>query len=383
MSEKTTANDNPINSDGLAVLDNSTTSRTLQDFLDTVMVLPNLPIAEAISQLDHAGTGALVLCDPRRRPQTARRLVGLLTDGDIRRAIFRKVSLEEAVREIAVLDPIVARAPVSSAEALRLMLQRDINHLPVVDENGGLIDFLLRKDLVADTGTDLSAVIMAGGYGRRLYPLTDQIPKPMLPLGDRPLLERTIEQLRQSGIHEVHVTTHYLSESIVNHFGDGRAFGVNLNYTNEDQPLGTAGGLKLLPRANGPFLVMNGDILTGVSFRDMLRYHQRQKALMTVGMRVHQMPVPFGVVECDGALVRELKEKPTLTVLINAGLYLLEPAACDYIPENRRFDMTDLIRELLAAGQTVAGFPVIEYWQDVGQHETYRQAQEDLLNGKI
>ncbi len=352
-------------------------SQASHDFLDSVIISPSLPIAEAISRLDLAGTGALVLCEPGRRLQ------GLLTDGDIRRAILRKVSLDDCVREIAVLSPIVASAPISSADALRLMLERDINHLPVVDGDGELLDFLLRKDLVVDAGTDLSAVIMAGGYGRRLYPLTEQVPKPMLPLGDRPLLERTIEQLRRSGIREVHVTTHYLPESIVKHFGDGRAFGVNINYTNEDQPLGTAGGLKLLPRANGSFLVMNGDVLTGVSYQEMLRYHQRQRALMTVGVRVHQIPVPFGVVECEGARVTELREKPTLTVLVNAGLYLLEPAACDYIPEGRRFDMTDLIRLLVAEGQTVASFPVIEYWQDVGRHETYRQAQEDVRNGKI
>ncbi len=120
--------------------------------------------------------------------------------------------------------------------------------------DGNLLDFLLRKDLVADADSDLSAVIMAGGYGRRLHPLTEQVPKPMLPVGDRPLLERTIEQLRRSGIREVHLTTHYLPESIVSHFGDGEAFGVKINYTNEDQPLGTAGGLKLLRQGQRPIL---------------------------------------------------------------------------------------------------------------------------------
>ena len=349
----------------------------LESFLDSVITLPDLSIAEAISRLDQAGTGALVLCEPGRRMR------GLLTDGDIRRAILRKVSLDECVREIAVLDPIVARAPLSAADGLGMMLKHDINHLPVVDADGNLLDFLLRKNLVGDAHSDLSAVIMAGGYGRRLHPLTERVPKPMLPFGDRPLLERTIEQLRRAGIRDVHVTTHYLPESIVSHFGDGEAFGVSIQYANEDQPLGTAGGLKLLPRANGPFLVINGDVLTGVSYQDMFRHHQEQGALITVGVRVHQIQVPFGVVECEDARVKELREKPRLTVLVNAGIYLLEPRACDYIPDGHRFDMTDLIHALLAEGQIVASFPVIEYWQDIGQLETYSQAQQDLLDGKI
>ncbi len=349
----------------------------LEALLDSVTAPPELSIAAAISQLDRAGTGALVLCAPGRKMR------GLLTDGDIRRAILRKIPLDAPSETIAVLDPVVAHDTISGAEALRMMLQHDINHLPVVDGKGLLIDFLLRKNLVAEVQTDLSAVIMAGGYGTRLLPLTEHVPKPMLPVGERPLLERTIEQLRNSGISEVHLTTHYLPESIVQHFGDGEAFGVRMNYSNEDQPLGTAGGLKLIERPTGPFLVINGDILTGVSYQRMLRYHQKHGALLTVGVRVHEVQVPFGVVECDDARVRQLKEKPSLTLLINAGIYLLEPSACDYIPSDRRFDMTDLIRRLLDEKQVVAGFPIIEYWQDVGRHEDYQRAQEDLRDGKL
>ena len=151
------------------------------------------------------------------------------------------------------------------------MMERDINQLPVVDAEGNLFDFLLRRDLAQDIPLDLSAVIMAGGFGKRLMPLTQQVPKPMLPVGDRPLLERTIGQLRRSGIRDVNLTTHYLPENIRQHFGDGERFGVRLNYSQEDSPLGTAGGLRLLPRPQKPFVVINGDILTGVSFEDMLR----------------------------------------------------------------------------------------------------------------
>ena len=205
----------------------------------------------------------------------------------------------------------------------------------------------------------------------------------MLPLGDRPLLEHTIEQLRRSGIAEVYLTTHYLSDSIIGHFGNGEKFGVHITYSNEAQPMGTAGGLKLVERADGPFVVINGDIVTGVSFKDMLSHHQKYGAELTVGVRAWEMDVPFGVVECDEVRVTRLREKPSLRLLVNAGVYLLEPTVCECIPDGRRFDMTDLIGKLLNQGRTVVSFPIIEYWQDVGRYEDYKQAQEDLRNGRM
>ena len=346
-------------------------------FLEGVVAPPERSIADAIAQLDLAGTGGLVLSGPDRHVD------GLLTDGDIRRAVLRKVSLADPCGSIATHDPVVARAPIAPAEALQVMLQQDVNHLPVVDGAGVLVDFLLRKNIVADVPGDLSAVVMAGGFGKRLLPLTENVPKPMLLLGERPLLERTIEQLRGAGIREVHLTTHYLPDQIAGHFGDGEAFGVRISYANEDEPRGTAGGLRLIPRPDGPLLVMNGDILTRVVYQDMLRFHRKHGAQMTVGLRAYEVQVPFGVVECDDVRVTDLAEKPQIRLLVNAGIYLLEPSAWDLIPGTGRFDMTDLIRRLLDERQTVVGFPVIEYWQDVGRHEDYRQAQEDVRTGRI
>ncbi len=351
--------------------------QTARERLGSVTIAPDASIAEAVSHLDRAGTGGLALCD------SSGRLVGVLTDGDVRRAVLKGVSLDDPCRLIAHPDPITVRGSISGSAALRLMNEHDINHLPLVDDEGRLIEFLLRRDLISETAPNLSAVIMAGGFGRRMLPLTEHLPKPMLPVGDRPLLERTIEQLRRSGITDVSLTTHYLSDSIVSHFGDGEAFGVNISYSNEDQPLGTAGGLKLVKRPQGPFVVMNGDILTGLSFDEMLRFHTAQQALLTVGVRKHEIKVPFGVVECDDVRVTELREKPSLTLFINAGIYLLEPAAYDYIPDGVRFDMTDLIKHLLDEGRMVVSFPIIEYWQDVGRMEDYEQAQIDLRDARI
>ena len=345
--------------------------------LECAVISPDASIAEAMAVLNKAGTGALVLCTNERI------LCGLLTDGDIRRAILQGKSMAASCNTIASRKPMVAPPSISPGEALDLMKQHDINHLPVVDANNRVVEFLLRKDLVPEVRVELSAVIMAGGYGRRLLPLTESVPKPMLPVGDRPLLELTIQQLRRCGIREVNLTTHYLPESIVKHFGDGEGFGVRLNYLKEAHPMGTAGGLRQMKRPNGPFLVINGDILTGLPFQEMLTYHRKQRAVLTVGVRKYDMQVPFGVVECEDVRITRLQEKPSLSFFINAGTYLLEPSAWDYIPEGQAFDMTDLIQKLLEAGRPVVSFPIMEYWLDVGRHEDYQKAQEDVLKVNI
>ncbi len=351
-------------------------ARSLQR-LDSVIIKPGVSIAEAIAQLDKAGTGALVICS------TGTKIVGLLTDGDIRRAVLRGIVLDSPCECIASSSPATAQAPISATVALQFMNQRDIHQLPVVDPDGNVVELILRKDIVAQVTPRLSAVIMAGGYGKRLLPLTEHVPKPMLPVGDRPLLERTIEQLRQSGIRDISLITHYLAESIEQHFGDGRLFGVRLSYVQEDNPLGTAGGLKLMKKPGRPFVVINGDILTGLSFEAMHDYHRKSGAVITVGVRKYEMKVPYGIVECNEVGIVALKEKPSLTFFVNAGIYLLEPSASEYIPSAQHFNMTDLIQKLLELKISVASFPIMEYWLDVGQHEDYRRAQEDVRLGKI
>lgn len=345
------------------------------ELLELVTLVPSASIAEAIDRLDKAGTGALVLCSADQV------LRGLLTDGDIRRAILRGLSLETPCERIASLQPVTAQSSIDATEALELMVEHDINHLPVVNEEGCLVKLLLRRNLAQGGTANLSAVIMAGGYGKRLLPLTEQVPKPMLPVGDRPLLELTIQKLRRSGIRNISLTTHYLPENILQYFGDGTAFGVRLNYLKEDYPLGTAGGLKLMERADDPFLVINGDIITGVPFQEMLNFHRRLHALLTVGVRKYDVEVPFGVMELDEVRVSHVREKPRFNFFINAGIYLLEPEACDFIPSGQRFDMTELIQTLIDAGKVVASFPIMEYWLDVGRHEDYAKAQEDVRNG--
>lgn len=344
---------------------------TYDGLLSRVLISPDETITRAIAHLDQAGTGALLLGGDDDR------LFGILTDGDIRRAILRNESLEQPCGNIASRNPVTVTPDTPPATVLQTMDKFDVNHVPVIDGDGTIAGLLLRSDLIRDNG-HVAAVIMAGGFGTRLRPLTENVPKPMLPVGDRPLLERTISQLRDSGIRRVNITTHYLADKITSYFGDGREFGVELNYVSEDRPLGTAGCLRLVRDHEEPLLVINGDILTGVRFSDLVAYHQELGADVTVGVRKFDMQVPHGVVDCEGPRLLRMREKPQLSFLINAGIYLLQPRVYRYLPDKESFDMPELIQSLLQKGRHVVTFPITEYWLDIGRPGDYAQAQEDV-----
>ena len=347
----------------------------MEQRLTDAIVAPGTPLTEALKRLDANGMGVLLLATADRR------LVGIITDGDVRRHILAGGLLAVSCESIASRHPRVANRGMTTSELLDLMGgSRDdtVDHLPLLTDDGIVVGLVLRRDLVAADDT-FTAVIMAGGYGKRLMPLTTDTPKPLLPVGDRPLMERTIERMRRAGIRRVNVATHYLSDKITDHFGDGREFGVEMRYVTEDRPLGTAGALRLMEAPTGPLLVVNGDILTGVNYQDMLAYHRENGAIATVGVRKYDVEVPYGVIDCSGVAVSALREKPVQQFLVNAGMYLLDPAAVAYIPQGERFDMTDLIQRLLAEGRKVVAFPVVEYWLDIGKPADYERAQQDVL----
>jgi dTDP-glucose pyrophosphorylase/CBS domain-containing protein len=352
--------------------------------LEHLLVSLDNSIRQAIACIDRNRRGIVLVVDGEQR------LLGTITDGDVRRAMLAGVDLKAPVSALlarklnsAYATPVTAPVGTEPEQLVQFMLERAVQQLPLLDEVGRVAGLVTLDELLPRETLPLSAVVMAGGYGTRLQPLTEDVPKPMLPVGERPLMERIIEQLRAAGIRHVSVTTHYKPETIVEHLGDGRRFGVQINYVNEVQPLGTAGALGLMETSKEPLLVINGDIVTQLNFRAMFDFHREHRADMTVGVRKYEFQVPYGVVEAEGVEISRLVEKPSLGFFINAGIYLLEPITHRYIPNGRRFDMTDLIECLLADGRKVVSFPIREYWLDIGQHTDYEQAQDDLRNGRI
>jgi NDP-sugar pyrophosphorylase family protein len=263
------------------------------------------------------------------------------------------------------------------------MRQAKVRHLPILDAAGRVVGFDRLDDLI-EGPPDVSAVVMAGGFGRRLRPLTDDLPKPLLPVGARPILDYVVSHLASAGVREVTIATHYRGELIRDHFGDGAPWQVNIQYVDEEAPLGTAGALRLLPASGPPLFVINGDILTKLDVAEMLRFHRDHSADLTIGLRALRAQVPYGVVEVRGADVVGVLEKPTTQYFVNAGLYIVERRALEWLPPNGvRADMPDLVSALIAAGQRVVGFPVREYWLDIGQPEHYAQAQADVAEGRF
>jgi NDP-sugar pyrophosphorylase family protein len=271
--------------------------------------------------------------------------------------------------------PITARAGTDLQTCFQLIQQHRVLHLPLVDELGRPVGLMTQEDFLPHAATGLQAFVMAGGAGTRLLPLTEELPKPMLPIGDRPLMEILIARLRDAGIRRVNVSLNYKGDRISNHFGDGTRFGVDLRYVTEDRPLGTAGALGLVEPPKDTVLVINGDILTQIDFRAMLNFHREHSAELTMAVRQCDLQVRYGVVECTGVKIEALCEKPVFNLFVNAGIYLLEPAVYQYIPNGTRFDMTDLVQRLLDEGRPVCGFPIREYWLDIGQRDDYDLAQ--------
>lgn len=359
-------------------MDRALLTQQLIDRVAQVRVGRHLNVREALEPMDRAGLGVLLIMDDDDR------LAGVLTDGDVRRAILRQVPLTTPCVDIATRNPVTAPPTITLPEGLHRMSEGNgMSHLPLLDDDGRVVGLLLRTDLVDDETLPIEAVVMAGGFGKRLQPYTADTPKPMLHVGDRPMMEHLMEELRFSGIRRVSVSTFHHAEKIEDYFGDGSRFGLEVDYVREDRPLGTAGALRLMGRRAEPLLVINGDILTRVNVRAMLEFHRSHRAQLTVGVRQYDFEVPYGVVECDGERVSALREKPVVSWLVNAGVYLVEPAAQQLIPEGEHFNMTDLIDKLLERGETVVSFPVVEYWLDIGRHADYERAQIDVRSGRL
>jgi len=312
------------------------------------------------------------------------RLLGTITDGDIRRAIISKISLSDPVGSIMNRNPLTGRQEDSWKAVETMMRSGNVVQLPILDRNGKIVALRHLDPSVHATTNETPVLLMAGGFGRRLLPLTEETPKPMLEVGEKPILQTILERFLEEGFRKFFLSVHYLSSQIQDHFGDGSRWDVEIEYLVEKEPLGTAGALSLLPDTMGeaPLITMNSDLLTDVSFRKLLDYHLEQGGPATVCVREYDLQVPFGVVHPVENTVSQIIEKPVERFLVNAGIYVLEPTVYRKVKRDSPIDMPDLLREEITAGGKIAIFPVHEYWLDIGKIEEFESAKEEVEKEK-
>jgi len=304
-----------------------------------------------------------------------RRVLGVITDGDIRRGLLEGLTLESPATAVMTRDYVSVRPETDRVGVLDLMRARSIRHVPVLDEERRLIGIHFLEVLIGTVDKPNAAVIMAGGEGRRLRPLTDVRPKPMVEVAGRPILERIVLHLVGYGIKRIFISVNYLAEMIRSHFGDGGRFGCAIEYLNEDRQLGSGGALSLLPKdLSHPMLVMNGDLVSQFDVARLLEFHAREGAKATIAARHHRVDIPFGVIEMKGERLAALAEKPSAHFLINAGIYVLDPSLLDLIPSGQFYPMTNLFERILADGGDVSVYRIEEDWIDVGRREDLSRA---------
>ncbi|MBR9911616.1 MAG: CBS domain-containing protein [Gammaproteobacteria bacterium] len=333
-------------------------------------------IIDALKVIDREATQAAFVVDDQRR------LKGLVTDGDIRRGLLADIGLTQPVSKVMNSTPLSCKEDDSSASILRLMEAKKIVHMPILDSFGTLINVLSMQDLIRKPRHDNPVLLMAGGFGSRLYPLTEKCPKPMLNVGKQPILQTILESFIDSGFHQFYISTHYLSDVIREHFGDGSRWDVSIRYIHEAEPLGTAGALGLLPGdlPDLPMIIMNGDILTKIDFSRLLAYHQESNADATLCVRQHEYQVPYGVVQSNDFKISNIEEKPVSRFYINAGIYVLNAELVGGVIKDEYCDMPTLLNRKAEQGGNVFMYPLDEYWLDVGRINDFEQAQQDVLN---
>ena len=305
-------------------------------------------------------------------------LLGTVTDGDIRRALIKNTAMDCTIEGIMNSEPYVMLASESPDSIMSKMKNKDILSIPLVDKKGMLVGLETLHHLLENKKYDNPVFLMAGGFGIRLHPLTKTMPKPLLNVGNRPILETIINQFVDAGFHDFYISVHYKADMIRDYFGDGSNWGVTFQYLDEDIPLGTAGSLGLLPNnmPELPIIMMNGDILTKVNFKHLLNFHYEQGGLATMCIRKYDLQVPYGVVNIEGRYVTSIIEKPTQQFFVNAGIYVLNPKIINCIDGVSHIDMPNLLEVQIEQGEDISVFQIHEYWLDIGRMDEYKQAHK-------
>ena len=330
-------------------------------------------IKETMKVIDKNLTGGALVVNENNE------LVGTITDGDIRRAMLKELSINDSIESTYFKNFKFVTEEHSKKKAKEYMLSNNIRQIPVIDKDKKLIDLYFLDDILSYDKKDNYVFILAGGLGTRLRPLTETVPKPMLLIGNKPILELIIEQFKEYGFNNFIISLNYKGKIIEDYFEDGKKFGVNIEYIRETKKLGTAGSIALVKeKFIKPFIVINGDILTGIDFEKFLNHHIKNKFSITVGVRNYEVNVPYGVLVTNNMLIESLKEKPTYKFNINGGVYVVNPEITKYIHENEVYNMTDLIEDSINNKCKTGIYEINEYWKDIGQIDDYRKANTDV-----
>lgn len=330
-------------------------------------------IQEAISNLDQVAIKIVLVID------AAGKLEGTISDGDIRRGLLRGLQMSSPIATVVHTNPFVVPPDMARETVMQLMVANKIQQIPVVDEQRCVVGLHLWDQITTPQVRPNMMAIMAGGKGTRLRPHTEHCPKPMLPVGDKPMLEHIIDRARSQGFNHFMLAIHYLGHMVEDYFGDGSKMRVRIEYIREDAPLGTAGALGVLTSLPAvPFVVTNGDVLTDINYADLLDFHIRQQATATMAVRTHEWQHPFGVVQTKGLDIVGFEEKPITRTHINAGVYVLSPAALNALSTNEHCDMPSLFERLKVRGERTLAYPMHEPWLDVGRIEDFQRAQVEV-----
>jgi len=341
----------------------------MQDWKDIVISIETT-FREALSVIDAGGKQIALVLDESGH------LLGTVTDGDIRRGILKGMELDGPIAPQVFATPVTGRVDEDPEALQRRMREHSVRQIPLLDAMGRVAGLELLQAHQLRLRRDNPVVIMAGGLGTRLRPLTESCPKPMIRVGGRPVLETILINFREQGFTNFHIAVNYKAGVIEDYFGTGEKFGVHIEYIREDKRLGTAGALSLLSTKPAmPFFLMNGDVLTTMDFRALLDFHVAKGRSATMCVRNYEYQVPYGVVEAVGDELLSIVEKPVQSYFVNAGIYVLDPAVVDDVPADKHHDMTELIPHLKETGQGVSVFPVNGYWLDIGRMGDLERAE--------
>ena len=350
----------------------------MTDNWKNVLIKPDRPIREALKIIDQASLRIALVVDKKLR------LLGVVTDGDIRRGLLNNINLENTVSQVMNIYPLTAKIGSSRKDLVNIMIEKQVLAIPLL-ENSIICGLeVLGKQEVFPRHQN-PVFIMAGGFGTRLKPLTDNCPKPLLEVGGKPILEILLLRFIKAGFARFYISTHYLPEMIRRYFGDGAKWNVNITYVYEESPLGTGGALGLLPTdmPDLPLIMVNGDVLTNIDFERLIEFHSRHEPTATMCVRDYEYQVPFGVITGNGIEVISMEEKPIQRFFVNAGIYVVSPEMQRSVAKNQNIDMPSLLERFIERQEKVMMFPVHEYWLDIGRMDDYKRAQTDILSMEL